>query len=54
MFAPCIGIFACFYFRALYKCKNGKELARKTFNEHKDFYHPICGAMVAKDLGVPY
>ncbi|ODN78985.1 leukotriene A-4 hydrolase/aminopeptidase [Cryptococcus amylolentus CBS 6039] len=28
------------------------ELARKTFEEHKGFYHPIARKMIAKDLGV--
>ena len=27
-----------------------RELAIKTFEENKDFYHPICRAMVEKDL----
>ncbi|KAI8920600.1 peptidase family M1-domain-containing protein [Entophlyctis helioformis] len=39
-------------YRALAKCKNGRELAVKTFTEHRSFYHPICAGMVAKDLGV--
>ncbi|KAJ3228486.1 hypothetical protein HK099_000041 [Clydaea vesicula] len=37
-------------FRALYKCKNGKQLARETFLKHKSFYHPICQDAVTKDL----
>ncbi|KAF4754009.1 hypothetical protein FOZ63_005338 [Perkinsus olseni] len=28
------------------------ELARKTFEEHKLFYHPICRKMVQKDIGL--
>ncbi|KAJ3057231.1 Leukotriene A-4 hydrolase [Rhizophlyctis rosea] len=39
-------------YRQLNKCKNGSELAKKTFQEHRAFYHPICAAMVAKDLGL--
>lgn len=27
-----------------------RDLAVKTFEAHKDFYHPICRAMVEKDL----
>jgi len=27
-----------------------RELAVKTFREHEGFYHPICRAMVWKDL----
>ncbi|KAF9903836.1 Leukotriene A-4 hydrolase [Lobosporangium transversale] len=38
--------------RSLYLAKNGSELARKTFLEHKSFYHPIAAAMIAKDLGL--
>ena len=30
-----------------------KDLAIKTFEKNKDFYHPICRAMVAKDLDEP-
>lgn len=41
-------------YRLLNKCKNGPALARDTFAKYKTFYHPICGSMVAKDLGVPY
>jgi hypothetical protein len=26
--------------------------ALRTFEEHKDFYHPICRKMVAQDLGL--
>ncbi len=45
------------YVRPLYRAmlKSGEEgaaLARRTFLAHRDFYHPICAAMVAKDLGV--
>ncbi|KAJ3010494.1 Leukotriene A-4 hydrolase [Thoreauomyces humboldtii] len=40
-------------FRALNTCPGGgKELAKKTFLENRTFYHPICAAMVAKDLGL--
>ena len=27
-----------------------RELAVKTFEKNRDFYHPICRAMVEKDL----
>jgi leukotriene-A4 hydrolase len=37
-------------FRSLNKVD--RELALKTFEKNKDFYHPICRAMVEKDLGV--
>lgn len=26
------------------------DLAKKTFEEYRDFYHPICQAMVEKDI----
>lgn len=32
--------------------KVDRPLALDTFEKNKDFYHPICKAMVAKDLGV--
>lgn len=32
--------------------KVDRPLALETFEKNKDFYHPICRAMVAKDLGV--
>lgn len=38
--------------RALYLAKNGAELARTTFKEHRAFYHPIAATMIAKDLGL--
>lgn len=41
-------------YRSLNKCPNGAVLAKETFSTNKGFYHPICGSMVAKDLGVPY
>jgi leukotriene-A4 hydrolase len=38
-------------YRALSKCgKEGEQLAKETFLKHRDFYHPICAQMVAKDL----
>lgn len=37
-------------FRSLTKVD--RELALKTYEKNRDFYHPICRAMVAKDLGV--
>lgn len=43
------------FVRPLFKALNkvDRELALSTFEKNKDFYHPICKAMVAKDLGVP-
>ncbi|KAG0053628.1 Leukotriene A-4 hydrolase [Gryganskiella cystojenkinii] len=38
--------------RSLFHAKNGAELAKKTFLEHKSFYHPIAAGMIAKDLGL--
>lgn len=37
-------------FRSLNKVD--RDLALKTFEKNKDFYHPICKAMVEKDLGL--
>ncbi|EGF98245.1 uncharacterized protein MELLADRAFT_96062 [Melampsora larici-populina 98AG31] len=37
-------------YRALYKVDS--ELAQKTFKANENFYHPICRAMLAKDLGL--
>jgi leukotriene-A4 hydrolase len=37
-------------FRELNKVAH--QLALDTFEKNKDFYHPICKGMVAKDLGV--
>ncbi|TPX33921.1 leukotriene-A4 hydrolase [Synchytrium microbalum] len=40
-------------YRALSKAEDGgKELAIKTFEANRTFYHPICRDMVAKDLGL--
>ena len=40
-------------FRALSKCgEEGKRLARETFEKNRNFYHPICARVVAKDLGI--
>jgi len=40
------------FVRPLYRLLNevDRELAVKTFEENKDFYHPICRALVEKDL----
>ncbi|KAK3835486.1 MAG: peptidase family M1-domain-containing protein [Linnemannia gamsii] len=38
--------------RSLYKAKNGAELARETFIQHRTFFHPIAATMIAKDLGL--
>lgn len=37
-------------FRSLNKVN--RDLALKTFEKNKDFYHPICRQMVEKDLGL--
>ncbi|EDQ87991.1 uncharacterized protein MONBRDRAFT_33026 [Monosiga brevicollis MX1] len=37
-------------YRELSQAKNGAELARKTFEEHRATYHNIAATMVAKDL----
>jgi leukotriene-A4 hydrolase len=38
--------------RPLFKLleKADRELAVKTFEKNRDFYHPICRQMVEKDL----
>lgn len=40
------------FVRPLYRALNevDRDLAVKTFKDNKDFYHPICRAMVEKDL----
>ncbi|KAI8099339.1 peptidase family M1-domain-containing protein [Halteromyces radiatus] len=45
------------YVRPLYRqlslaTDGGAELARSTFLENKDFYHPIASQLIAKDLGL--
>lgn len=42
------------YVRPLFRALNkvNRDLALKTFEKNKDFYHPICLGMVGKDLGV--
>ncbi len=37
-------------FRTLTKVD--RELALKTFEKNRDFYHPICRQLVEKDLGL--
>lgn len=37
-------------FRSLNKVN--RELALKTFEENREFYHPICRMMVEKDIGL--
>lgn len=37
-------------YRALFNSKMGKDIAVKTFLQHKDFYHPIATKMLAADL----
>ncbi len=37
-------------YRAMYKSVKGKELAVKTFKEHRNMYHNIAAKMIAKDL----
>ena len=38
------------FFRELYAREESKDLAVKTFEEHRHFYHPIAEAQIAKDL----
>jgi leukotriene-A4 hydrolase len=42
------------FVRPLFKSLNkvDRDLALKTFEKNRDFYHPICRQMVEKDLGV--
>lgn len=42
------------FVRPLFQALNkvDRELALQTFERNREFYHPICRAMVAKDLGV--
>ena len=42
------------YVRPLFRAlnKDYRELALETFAKHQDFYHPICKAMIQKDLGL--
>lgn len=42
------------FVRPLYRSLNkvDRELALKTFEKYRDFYHPICRQLVEKDLGV--
>lgn len=39
-------------YKELYAREESKELAVKTFKEHRAFYHPIAAAMIAKDLNL--
>jgi hypothetical protein len=39
-------------YRALFASEMGKKVAVATFVKHRDFYHPVCAKMLAKDLGV--
>ncbi|KAI8147795.1 hypothetical protein BJV82DRAFT_698171 [Fennellomyces sp. T-0311] len=39
-------------YRLLYKADDGADLARKTFLDHRKFYHPIAAQLVKKDLGL--
>jgi len=40
------------FFRELYAREESQELAVKTFEDHRAFYHPIAAAMIAKDLNL--
>jgi leukotriene-A4 hydrolase len=42
------------FVRPLFKSLNkvDRELALKTFEKNRNFYHPICRQMVEKDLGL--
>jgi hypothetical protein len=37
-------------YRALFASEMGKKVAVATFVKHRDFYHPVCAKMLAKDL----
>lgn len=39
-------------YRELFALEETRSMAIQTFRERASFYHPICRAMVAKDLGV--
>lgn len=39
-------------YRALYKSKMGREIARETFVKNQSRYHAICAKMVSRDLGL--
>lgn len=39
-------------YRALFASNMAKDIAVKTFLKHRDFYHPVCAKMLAKDLEV--
>lgn len=39
-------------YKELYAREESKDLAIKTFEEHRDFYHPIAATQVAKDLNL--
>ena len=42
------------YVRPLFRELNkvDRQLALDTFEKNREFYHPICRGMVAKDLGI--
>lgn len=42
------------FVRPLYRSLNkvDRDLALKTFEKNRDFYHPICRQMAEKDLGL--
>ena len=42
------------FVRPLFRTLNkvDRDLALKTFETNRDFYHPICRQMVEKDLGL--
>ena len=37
-------------YKSLFASNMGKDIAVKTFLKHRDFYHPVCAKMLAKDL----
>lgn len=39
-------------YKELYAREESKDLAIKTFEKHRDFYHPIAATQVAKDLNL--
>lgn len=39
-------------YKALYGSRMGRDLARRTFNECRGFYHPIAQKLAAQDVGL--
>ncbi|OZJ03446.1 hypothetical protein BZG36_03179 [Bifiguratus adelaidae] len=39
-------------YRLLSRAQNGEKLAKDTYLKHKNFYHPIAGMLIEKDIGL--